>query len=311
MIGLQRSVDEYLTLRRSLGFKLRDEKNVLMQFAEFLEQQGAEFITTDLAVQWAVQPEGTLSSHWARRLSMIRLFARHHAGSDPRTQIPPKGLLPYRYQRKQPYIYSEHEIVELLKATAALPSPVGMRGLSCCCLFGLLASTGMRMCEAISLDCRDVDLVNGILTVRHTKFNKTRLIPIHSSTCKKLQQYERTRSERLVRPTSPAFFLSDRGTRFTQWAVRYAFVHVSRQIGLRGPDDSNGPRLHDLRHTFAVNVVLAWYRAGIDVDQRLPQLATYLGHAHVNDTYWYLTAIPELLQWATKRLETDDGGTLR
>jgi len=297
------AVDEYLRLRRSLGFKLRDEGDDLPQFARFIEQQGAAFITTDLAVQWATQPQGTSPAYCARRLGMVRLFAQHHAATDSRTEIPPQGLLPYRYRRKQPYIYASEQILKLLGAAKQLQSPNGLRALTYSTMFGLLAVTGMRMRESTALDRQDVDLDHGELTIRGTKFGKSRLVPVHESTRQKLDHYRSTCTRLFPRPVTDAFFLSDRGTRLTPYSVRWTFVRLSRLTGLRGPYDSHGPRLHDLRHSFAVTTLLQWYRSGQDVNQRLPELATYLGHAHVNDTYWYLTAVPELLQLAARRLD--------
>jgi len=229
---------------------------------------------------------------------------------DRRTEIPPQGLLPYRYRRKTPYIYDDEEISRLLKAASHLQSATALRASTYTTLFGLLASTGMRISEPIALDCKDVDLTQAILTVRWTKFGKTRLIPIHSSTVGKLEEYSRLRSRIFIRPKSPSFFVSERGTRLTQCSVRYTFVKLSREIGLRAPHDSHGPRVHDMRHTFAVKTLLRWYQTGVDVERHMPELATYLGHTHVNDTYWYISAVPELLSLATMRLDTIEGGSL-
>lgn len=303
MSTLKQAVDEYLCLRRSLGFKLRDEGCVLPGFARFIEQQGAAFVTVDLAVQWAVQPDGVLPAYHARRLGMVRLFTQHHAAADPRTEIPPAGLLPCRYRRSRPYIYRSEQILELLEAAKRLQSPNGLRALTYSTMFGLLAVTGMRMRESTVLDRHDVDLEHGEFTIRETKFGKSRLVPVHESTRQKLEHYSAVCTRLFPRPVTDAFFLSDRGTRLTPCTVRWTFVRLSRLIGLRGPHDSHGPRLHDLRHSFAVRTLLQWYRSGQDVNQRLPELATYLGHAHVNDTYWYLTAAPELLQLAARRLD--------
>lgn len=310
MNDLHAALDEYLSVRRTLGFKLRDEGTVLHKFLRFLEKKGASYITTDLALQWATQPQNVLPAHWARLLTMVRIFAQFRSAVDRRTEIPPQGLLPYRYRRKTPYIYDDDEISRLLKAASHLQSAAALRASTYTTLFGLLASTGMRISEPISLDCKDVDLTQAILTVRWTKFGKSRLIPIHSSTVDKLVEYSRLRSRIFIRPKSPSFFVSERGTRLTQWSVRYTFVKLSREIGLRAPHDSHGPRVHDMRHTFAVKTLLRWYQAGVDVERHMPELATYLGHAHVNNTYWYISAVPELLSLATMRLDTIEGGSL-
>ena len=304
MSNLQAALDEYLNIRRALGFKLKDEGTVLPQFLLFLEKKDASFITTDLALQWATQPENVLPAHWARRLSMVRVFARFHSAVDPRTEIPPQDLLPFRYRRKPPYIYEDSEISRLLEASNHLRPAIGLRASSYSTLFGLLAVTGMRVSEPIALNRQDVDLTRGILTVRLTKFGKPRLIPVHLSTVDKLAEYSRLRDRLLTSPRCPSFFVSEQGTRLTHWSVRWTFVKLSREIGLRGPHESHGPRLHDLRHTFAVKTLLRWYQAGVDVERHMPELTTFLGHTHVNDTYWYISAVPELLRLANKRLDT-------
>jgi site-specific recombinase XerD len=306
---LKEAVKEYLSLRRALGFELCRPGRLLHKFALFAEQQDASFITTELALRWAIQPKGVQPFTWAERLGVVRRFAQYRIASDPRTEIPSQELLPYRYQRKQPYIYNDDEITQLLEAAKHLESPTGLRSSTYSTLFGLLAATGMRISEPIALDSQDVDTVNGILTIRRTKFGKSRLIPIHSSTQSKLRQYASLRDQVFSRPRTPSFFVSDRGMRLVDYNVRWTFVKLSRQIGLRGLSDSNGPRLHDLRHRFAVKTLLHWYRTGADVETHMPQLATYLGHVHVNDTYWYLSAIPELLEFAILRLDQPEGGS--
>jgi len=304
MNNLQAALGEYLNIRRTLGFKLRDEGTVLPQFLLFLDKKDASFITTDLALRWATQPENVLPAHWARRLSMVRVFARFHSAVDPRTEIPPQDLLPFRYRRKPPYIYNGGEISRLLEVSSHLQSAIGLRASTYSTLFGLLAVTGMRVSEPIALNRRDVDLLRGILTVRLTKFGKSRLIPVHLSTVEKLTEYSRLRDRFFSSPRCPSFFVSEKGTRLTHWSVRWTFVKLSREIGLRGPHDSHGPRVHDLRHTFAVKTLLRWYQTGVDVERHMPELAAFLGHTHVNDTYWYISAVPELLRLASKRLDT-------
>ena len=304
MSDLQAALDEYLKIRRTLGFKLRDEGTALAQFLLFLEKKDALFITRDLALQWATLPQNALPAHWARRLTMVRNFAKFRSSKDPRTEIPPQDLLPFRYRRKPPYIYDDGEISRLLKASSHLPSVIGLRASTYCTLLGLLAVTGMRVSESIALNRRDVDLARGVLTVRLTKFGKSRLIPVHLSTVEKLTEYSQLRDRLFFSPRCPNFFVSEKGMRLTHWSVRWTFVKLSREIGLRGPHDSHGPRLHDLRHTFAVKTLLRWYQKGIDVERHMPKLATFLGHTHVKDTYWYISAVPELLRLASKRLET-------
>ena len=297
------ALKDYLTIRRQLGFKLRDEKSLLPKFIRFTEHQGVSFITRDLALRWAMQPKNVLPAWWARRLSLVRGFAQYLSAGDTRTQIPPQGLLPYSYRRRSPYIYHDEQIKQLVEAAQQLPSRIGLRPYTYSTLLGLIAVTGMRMRESIRLECKDVDFKNAILTINGTKFGKSRLVPIHPSTQRALEQYECQRNQIYPNPLDPNFFLSDQSRRLTGYIVRYTFVKLSRQIGLRAISDSHGPRLHDFRHTFAVRTILNWYRSGIDVERQIPKLATYLGHTHVSDTYWYLSAVPELMQLAAMRLE--------
>lgn len=306
MSHLRVALDEYLALRRNLGTELTIPGLALRRFVEFLEREKAPRITRALALRWAVMPERALPSTWAARLGYVRRFAAWLSTIDPRTEVPPLKLLPYRYFRKPPYVYADAEIERLVRAAAQLPSSRGLRGLSCATLFALLAATGLRLSEAIALDDGDVDLVSGILSIRRTKFGKSRFVPVHESTRKALADYVRRRGKRLpVRPTD-AFFISDHATRIGQCAARYNFAKVSREAGLRrsagGYRHGRGPRLHDMRHRFAAKRLVEWYRAGLDVEREIPRLATYLGHVHVNETYWYLEAVPELLQLATDRL---------
>ena len=308
MSELYTALQEYLTIRRQLGFKLRREGTILPNFVFFLEQEEASFITRDLALRWAMQPADVHPSWWATRLRIVRLFAQYRRAADPRTEVPPQGLLPHRYHRKAPHIYSDEEIKQLIEAANELPSENGLRPHTYSTLLGLLAVTGMRMNESIGLQCKDVDLTQGVLTIVQTKFGKSRLLPLHPSTQRALQQYECRRNQICPNPRDPNFFLSDSGRRLTDSTVRYTFIKISRQIGLRGPLDNYGPRMHDYRHAFAVRTLLNWYRNGVDVEREMPKLATYLGHTHVNDTYWYLSAIPELMHLAMKRMENLEGG---
>jgi len=305
MSELDIAVEEYLTVRRALGFKLQDEGKLLHDFVHFIEKQGMSFITTNLAMQWAMQPIDAQPAWWAKRLSMIRLFAKYQNAKDQRTEIPPQQLLPYRYRRTTPYIYSDLEIHKLIEAAKQLLPEKGLRPHTYSTLFGLLAVTGMRLREAINLTNEDVNLADGIVTIVETKFRKSRLLPIHASTRSVLGQYETLRNRLFPNPIDPNFLISDRGIRLNACTVRYTFVRISCQIGLRKPSKSHGfgPRLYDLRHAFTVRTLLNWYRSDVNVEQQMPKLATYLGHTHVNDTYWYLTGIPELLLLAVRRLE--------
>jgi integrase len=304
MSELRQALEEYIAVRRGLGFDLRLSTRLLRNFVSFVEANAATYVTTALAVRWAKQPRDAQPATWASRLGMVRRFASWRSVGDPRTEVPPEGLLPYRYSRKPPYIYSDDEIERLMDEASALPSPKGLRASSFSTLFGLLSVTGMRVSEALMLDREDVDLEQGILSIRRTKFGKSRLVPVHSSTGTALNHYAEATARAFPRPPTRAFFLSERGTRITEWSARYTFAKVSQRIGLRAPAKGHGrgPRIHDMRHRFAAHTLIAWYRAGVDVERELPKLAAYLGHVHINETYWYLEAVPELLQLATKRL---------
>ncbi len=304
MSELRQAIDQYIAQRRSLGFELREPEIVLHRFVAFADREGAEYITTDLVLRWTSEPSKAQPATWASWVAMVRRFARWRSATDPRTEVPPDGLLPQRFRRQPPYIYSDDEIERLVRAATQLPSSNGMRALTYSTYFGLVAATGMRMSEGIALDRGDVDLAEGILTIRRTKFGKSRIVPVHPSTREVLESYAAQREHTLLTLQTPAFFVSAHGSRITQWSTRYNFAKVSQQVGLRTPASGHGhgPRLHDLRHRFAVRTLIEWYRKGLDVERELPKLSTYLGHVHVNDTYWYLEAVPELLQRATERL---------
>ncbi len=306
MSTLLSAVDEYLRLRRCLGFKMAEGGRLLPDFVSFMERVGADYITNDLALRWATQPADASPAHWASRLRVVRKFAQHWSATDPRTEVPPAGLLPYHYHRQRPYIFTPTEIQHLVDAAWTLQSTRGLRPWTYHTAFGLVAVTGMRAGELTNLDRDDVDLERGVLRIRQAKFGKSRLLPVHPSTQAVLQRYARHRDQIFPKPPTPSFFLSDQGRRLTWWILRWTFVKLSIQTGLRAPKAHCGPRLHDLRHSFAVRTVLGWYRSGATVEQRLPTLATYLGHVHVTDTYWYLSATPELLALASARLE--EGG---
>ncbi|MDR3096131.1 MAG: tyrosine-type recombinase/integrase [Paraburkholderia sp.] len=306
MNSLRTALDEYLAVRRALGHKLILSGRLLRRFVDFAEHAHANYITTELALKWATQPAHAQPSQWANRLGMVRRFARYCHAQDPRTVVPPPDLLPHPYRRVAPYIYSDEQIIHLLKAARQLPSAIGLRPHTYATLFGLYVATGLRANEALHLRREDVDLANGVLTIRDSKFGKTRFVPVHPSTQRALQRYANFRDRLCRTPASPHFFLSDRGTAVTYDMLRWTFVRVSHQIGLRGPGDSHGPRLHGFRHRLAINTLLKWYRGGIDVERHLPTLATYLGHAHITDTQWYLTATPQLLRYALRRVERSE-----
>ena len=303
MKQLRKAVQDYLTMRRSLGFKLIKHEAWLAEFVSFLVRKRSSRITVNLALEWATQNANHKPYDWAARLSAVRGFTRHWSATDPSTEVPPLGLLPYRPPRARPYFYSDHEIRKLLEAARTRPSIDPLRPWTYYCLFGLLAVTGLRLSEALNLQVGDLDWSEGVLTIRGAKFGKSRLVPIHRSTRKVLADYAKRRDRRFgVRSEGP-FLVNKNGNRLDTGEVHRAFYILSRQIGLRAVDSSRGPRLHDFRHRFAVQTLLCWYRNGEDPKRRLPVLSTYLGHAHVTDTYWYLTGTPELLGAAGKRLE--------
>lgn len=304
MSPLHQSLDTYLALRRGLGTALVRPGAYLHRFVEFLDQEGASVVTTALALRWATATAATPATK-AGRLDDVRRFAAWLSATDPRTEVPPRGLLLDRYRRRPPYIYSDEEIERIVHEAARLRSPAGLRAHTYATLFGLLAATGLRLSEALALDRDDVDLSAGVLAVRRSKFGKSRFVPIHESVRRALQRYALERDRLAPRRAAPAFLLAEGGTRVTQCSARYNFVVVSRAIGLRPParghHHGRGPRLHDLRHRLAARTLVRWYREGRDVERELPKLSAFLGHVHVADTYWYIEAVPELLQLATER----------
>ena len=301
MSSLRSALDRYLSMRQGLGYKYQHQARRLANFVSFMEQRKAETITTKLAMTWATLPPDRHAS-WALRLTDVRGFARHVANIDPKTEVPPAGFLP-RLKRAKPYVYSDAEIEALLAAALVLPPAGGLRRWAYHHLFGLIAVTGMRLSEAIGLRRDDVNLKEGVLTVRHAKFGKSRLVPLHPTTRAALRSYAERRDDHLGSRCGAQFFVAERGGRLRHQYVHRVFWRLSREIGLRRPGDHTGPRVHDFRHRFAIRTLLGWYRRGADVEQRIPVLSTYLGHACVRDTYWYLSACPELMQEAARRLD--------
>ena len=305
MSTLREALPRYIRLRRDLGFKLVDAGLQLPRFIDFLEQRGADHITTALALSWAQEPASVLPAEWARRLGYVRGFARYRSAVDGRTEVPPARLLPHRSTRARPYIYSDAEVQQLLAAALQLPTSwhgTPLRPRVFYCLLGLLCTTGMRMSEALGLHVADVDVDQAVLTIRGSKLGRIRLVPLHASTVEVLLDYLRRRNE-FYGAISPYLFVSNRGNRLDQAQLHRTFYELSRSIGLRGATASSGPRLHDFRHRFALRTLTHWYDAGEDAARRLPVLSAYLGHVNVADTYWYLSAWPELMGHAMSRLE--------
>jgi integrase len=277
-----------------------------------MEERQAPHITIRLALEWVQQAKAVQPAERARRLCFIRGFARHRSATDPLTEIPAAELLPHPSTRARPYLYTEQEVQSLLEAALQLPTAwpsTPLRPWVFYCLLGLLSVTGLRISEALDLKLDDVDLEQGVLTVRAAKFDRSRLVPLHASTCTVLVDYLQRRKQFLGAGNSNYVFVSNRGTRLDTGRVRRTFYALSRQTGLRAPGARNGPRLHDFRHRFAVQVLTRWYESGEDPARRLPVLSTYLGHVCVAGTYWYLSSWPELMVQAMARLEQRWGET--
>ncbi|NMN06824.1 MULTISPECIES: tyrosine-type recombinase/integrase [unclassified Novosphingobium] len=300
MNGLDEALTGYLTLRRGFGFKLTSQEARLRSFTRFLAERNATVVTAKLAVEWA--GGGCGSPTWASRLSTVRSFCRHLANLDARTEIPPQKVFPPQ-RRPTPYIFSEAEVLDLVATARAWPTQYPFQSHSLHCAFGLLAATGMRSGEVFNLQRNDVDLREGLLQVRQSKFGKSRIVPIDGTTAEALERYATRRDNRVVTCSSPFFIVGDRGAALRHDSVHRVFMGWAYQTGLRTKKKRGGPRLHDLRHTFAVRTLTEWYRAGEDIDRLLPVLSTYLGHTHTRDTYWYLTATPELLGHAAAKLD--------
>lgn len=311
MTELRETVERYLRIRRSLGFKMKAEEHRLLRFTEYLEEQRCDHITTRLTVEWATLPKACNPACWGSRYCTVRRFARFVRALDPRTEILPSGVLTSRYRRKAPHIYSAEEIVGLLEAAKQSRSPKRLWGWTFSTIFGLMAATGMRVCEIVLLDREDIDLGEGVIRVRETKFRKSRLVPIHPTVVKALRQYVRIRDRTCPQVQCRSFFVTEMGKRPTAKHMGKKFLALARKIGLRGPNGTAGPRLHDLRHTFAVRTMINWYRSGANVDACLPRLSTYLGHLDAAQSYWYVSAIPELLGLAVQRLDQPKGEFLK
>lgn len=303
MSTLRGQVDHYLRLRRSLGYKLIEHERFLNQYLDYLEEIQASTITAENAVTWAKLPTDVNPRWHGARLSAVRGFATWVQAFDPDTQVPPAGLLPMRTTRATPYLYSQDQIRALMNAAAGLTPQV--RSATFQTLIGLLAVTGMRAGEATRAEVADLDLDAGTLTVRGTKFGKTRLLPLHASAVDELRGYLGQRSAAALAGTT-ALLISTAGTRLTYDNACKVFKELTARAGIEPRSNACRPRMTDLRHSFAVNTLLDAYRAGGDVGERLPLLSTYLGHTEPANTYWYLHAAPELMALAAERLATHD-----
>lgn len=301
MSVLRERAEDYLRMRRALGYKLQGQGWLLGEFITYLEQADAATVTIEHALAWATLPAGTHRSYWAQRLSVVREFARHLKTIDPACEVPPSKLLPFRPRRAIPHLYQPHEIVALMNAASALP--LALQRATYRTLVGLLAVTGLRLGEAIRLDRRDVDPDGRLLRILHSKFGKSREVALHETTIQALVAYAAERDRLCTTPRCEAFLISTRGTRLLAPSIHETFNRLVRIAGIAPRPGGRNPRPHDLRHAYAVATLLDWYRDGLDVQARLPLLSTHLGHVNPASSFWYLTAAPELLALAADRLE--------
>ncbi len=302
MSALPQALEQYLSTRQALGFKLRGYRSRLSDFVAYVDKVGATTITSEVALAWATKPQNVHPYTWTVRLSMVTGFARYLKTLDPACEVPPADLLTHRRRpRPEPYLYSDAEVIALLDACSRLSPP--LRAATYRTLFGLLAVSGMRVGEAIHLNRDDVDLERGLLVVWQGKFRKSREVPLQPSTVEALHAYAQRRDELRPRRKQVSFFISTVGTRLCESAVRSTFGQLVRWVGFVSKSPACRPRIHSLRHTFAVATLLSWYRAGDDVMAKVPLLSTYLGHVGPVATYWYLQATPDLLAQAVGRLE--------
>ncbi len=302
MTDFRSPATDYLATRRAMGYKLAYQGQMLGQFVDYLEGVGAEHLTITHALCWAKQPPDAAPVWWAAKLGTVRAFARYLSALDSATEVPPVGLLPEPSHRVVPYIYSDQDIGRLLEAAGRLHPE--HRADTYQTLIALVAVTGMRVGEAVRLDRDDTDFDQGVLTIRNTKFGKSRQLPLHPSTVEALAAYAHRRDQRRRKPIAPSLFTSTLGTRLLRDNVCTVLPRLIRDAGIEWPAGRRPPRLHDLRHSFAVHCVIGWYRNGLDVERRLPLLSTYLGHIEPSSTYWYLSAVPELLELIADRLDT-------
>ncbi len=297
-------VESYLACRRHAGFSLRTEGQQLLRFARFADRSGHRGpLTLKLAVTWASASSGQKPLTAARRIEVLRGFARYCQQFDPRTEIPPLRLFGRGHRRLTPHIYTDGEIRALLAATAQLFPPGGLRGACCRAIFGLFAATGLRLSEATGLKRGDVDLQQGLLHIRQAKFGKSRWVPLHPTTRGALQRYAQARDHEPMSARTDAFFVGDYGRPACSRDIEYAFRLLRRQLGWQPRGDHPAPRIQDLRHTFICRRLQHWYETGIDIDRNILALSTYVGHVKVTDTYWYVTATPELMAIAAQRFE--------
>jgi len=310
-ITMKTHAENYLNERRQLGFGLRNPGYAVISFARYIDALNSqEPLTVESMADWARQDKGNSGkpATWARRLKSLRSFCRYLQQFEPRTEVPDDSIFGRIGQRLAPHIYSEQEIIDLLAAAHNLDSFIpGLRGATYETLFGLIASTGLRVSEAVHLLDTDVDLKCGMLTIRQTKFAKSRQVPMHPSTTKVLRQYRSQRNLSIEVTDETPFFVGTRGQLLGHGLslrqVSRVFIGLRDHLGWINRGAHDGPRIHDLRHTFVVRRVMLWHAQGVDVDQQMLALSTYVGHAMVTNTYWYLTGVPELMAVAAEKFE--------
>ena len=302
MSRLHTAVDEYLALRRSLGFLLEDYDQRLHGFVTFIERRGS-VITTSLAMSWIMTHRDRTTTSLVNLLCEIRGFARYWSASDPRTQVPPGQLMRSGHRRRAPFLYTDEDIQRLMMAAATTRYAGHLWPNTLATIIGLLATTGMRVGEILALDDDDVDWEDQVLTVRRAKFGKSRLVPVHESTIAALASYLRHRNSEVPSTSTSPLFPSLNGLRLRNSTVYQSFRRLLAVVGLRDKKAHRGPRLHDLRHRFAINTLVRAYRTAQTTERRMYFLSTYLGHVDTDSTYWYLSAVPELMAEARKRLE--------
>jgi integrase len=297
-------VKAYLADRRRAGFALSIAGRQLLSFAHFSDRGGYRGpLTVDLASRWALANRSGLALTAARRIEVLRSFAHYCLMFDPKTEIPPVRLFGPGHRRLTPHIYTEQEIRALLAASTRLSPANGLRPITCATIFGLLSATGLRTSEASALRRQDVDLQRGILHIQQAKFGKSRLVPLHPSTTRALQRYACRRNQDPSSVATDTFFVFDHGQPALTRRLQYAFRRLCCQLRWRARGGHRAPRIYDLRHSFVCRCLRRWYEEGVDIDRNMLALSTYLGHAKVTDTYWYVTATPELMAIAARRLE--------
>jgi integrase len=297
----------YVDFRRGLGRAFRLEESILRSFDRYAaEKVHSGSLSRELVIGFVFSTPGLSSVQYAKRYRLLVGFSEYLRIFEPDSAVLDPKAVRAKAERHPAHIYAAEEIAGLLHEAKQLRPADSLRPLTYYTLFGLLASSGLRVGETIKLDRTDVDLKEGVLSIRESKFRKSRLVPVHSTTLEALRQYAEARNRLFPKPDAPAFFLSERRKRLNYTTVVATFLTLARRAGIRA-EQGRGPRLHDLRHSFAVKRVLAWYDAGEDVQARLPELATYMGHAHFEDTTYYLTAGAELMDKASRRFDRFGG----